>query len=85
MPKFKKKLFNRSPNLFQEIISFYLNGIQDKNEIEELRGGIQGTSHKKFRRFIRLWPVDPDEIDFVFHGASAEIAEKGHFRMETYY
>jgi len=40
----KKNLFNRSLDLFQAILSFYLYGIQDKKEIEELRGGIQGMS-----------------------------------------
>jgi hypothetical protein len=27
--------------------------------------------------------IDPREIGFAFHGAGAEIAEKGHFWMET--
>jgi len=29
--------------------------------------------------------IDPREIGSAFHGASAEIAEKGHFWMETKY
>ena len=28
--------------------------------------------------------IDPREIGSEFHGAGAEIAEKGHFWMETY-
>jgi len=85
MPKFKKKPINRLPNLFQGVLSFYLYGIQDKNELVPIHESILGTMHKKFRRLIRLRRVNQDEIDFVFHRASAEIAENGHLWMETYY
>ena len=68
---------NRLPVSFQGILSFYLYGIQDKNELAHIFKYILGTM---------LFPkIDPDEIDFVFHRASAEIAEKGHLWMETYY
>ena len=41
-------------------------------EIKELRGGVQ-----------KIPQIDPREIGSAFHRAGAEIAEKGHFLMET--
>jgi hypothetical protein len=43
----------------------------------------QGTSRPAPRREHVIPQIDPSEIGPAFHGAGTEIAEKGHFWMET--
>jgi hypothetical protein len=43
----------------------------------------QGTPRPALRREQVIPQIDPGEICAAFHRASAEIAEKGHFWMET--
>jgi hypothetical protein len=45
--------------------------------MKELRGGIQVFAAQVIPQ------IDPREIGSAFYRASAEIAEKGNFRMET--
>ena len=43
----------------------------------------QGITRPAQRREQVIPKIDPREIGSAFHGAGAEIAEKGHFWMET--
>jgi hypothetical protein len=43
----------------------------------------QGIPRPALRREQVIPQIDPRETGFAFHGAGAEIAEKGHFWMET--
>jgi hypothetical protein len=45
--------------------------------------GNQGITRPALRREQVIPQIDPREIGFAFHGAGAEIAERGHFWMET--
>jgi len=45
--------------------------------------GNQGIPLPALRREQVIPQIDPREIGCTFHGAGAEIAEKGHFWMET--
>ena len=45
--------------------------------------GNQGIMRPAPRREQVIPQIDPREIGSAFHGAGAEIAEKGHFWMET--
>jgi len=45
----------------------------------------QGIARPALRREQVIPQIDPREICCAFHGAGAEIAEKGYFWMETNY
>jgi len=45
--------------------------------------GNQGITRPALRREQVISRIDPREICAAFHRAGAEIAEKGHFWMET--
>jgi len=47
--------------------------------------GNQGITRPAPRREQVIPQIDPREICAAFHGAGAEIEEKGHFCMETNY